>query len=272
MLILFCSDAFAQIGRLKLSPFQKIEQNIARTDIVIEYSRPLKRERVIFGDLVPFGKWWRTGANQNTTIDFSEKVMIDSVEIPKGKYAIFTKPGKESWDFMLYKDTDNWDVPEVLDSSKIVCTINVPSLSTDRTAEALTISIDDFTNYNFDLSIKWDKTLVVIPIELTTKEFMDKLIDDVLNGPQGGDYYSAAVYQLESEKNYAVGLEYINKAIEIREKPRWYDFRAKALLLLEMNRNAEAKEASEQGMKLAKKISNAYGISEFERILKLSNE
>lgn len=81
---LFLTTGHTQIGRLALSPVQKIEQKIARTDITIVYSRPSAKGRIIFGDLVKFGKHWRTGANRNTTIEFSEAVSIGGTAVPKG--------------------------------------------------------------------------------------------------------------------------------------------------------------------------------------------
>lgn len=256
----------AQIGRLPLSPLQKVNQNIAKTDIVIEYSRPSIKGRRIFGSLVPYEEYWRTGANRNTTIWFSQDVIIDKQRIKKGKYAVITKPGKEEWQFLLYQDIDNWDVPETIDEEKIVCYTEVKPEMLTETIESLNIYIGDFTNYNFELNIQWENSRIKIPVALTTKETMASLIDDELLGPTASDYYLAAVYQLESEKNYKTGLNWINEAITIRNEPVWYDYRVKALLLMESNDRSELEETIRIGNEMATAINNTYGISEFKRI------
>jgi len=259
----------SQIGRLPLSPVQKIEQNIAKTDITIEYSRPSKRDRDIFGVLVPYNQYWRTGANRNTTITFSEDVSIDETLVKKGKYAIITKPGLSSWEFLLYSDVNNWDVPEALDTSKIIVTSIVKPKQTNDIAESMSISIGDFTNYDFNLEIEWDNIRITVPIQLTTRKTMDSLIKDELEGPTSGDYYSAAVYQLESEKDYVKGLKWINQAIELREKSVWYDYRVKALLLLKLNRFDEIVPVIKLGSPLAEQVGSDYGINEFALIKEL---
>ena len=86
------------------SPLQTIKQAFALSDISIEYSRPSVKGRVIFGDVVPFGKIWRTGANASTQITFGEDVRIEGTSIAAGTYALYTIPNKDAWEIMLYKD------------------------------------------------------------------------------------------------------------------------------------------------------------------------
>jgi len=269
---LFSTGLEAQIDRLPLSPVQKIEQKIGLTDITIAYSRPSMRGRNIFGELVPFGKLWRTGANRNTTIHFNQDVLINGQRIRAGKYAIFSTPNPKKWKIIFYQDTDNWDVPEELDRSKIVASIEVESVQTIKKREVLNIMIGDFTNYRFDLDISWENTLVSIPIELTTKELMDKKIKNHLEGPSYDDYYLAAVYQMESGKEFAKGLQWINQAISVTEEVSWWDLRIKAILLMELDRKAEAKTVAKDGLKKAEAAKRAYGINEFKRILKQLDE
>lgn len=257
----------AQIGRLPLSPLQKTELKIGVTDIAMVFSRPSIRGRKVFGDLVPFNTLWRTGANRNTTIEFSEDVMIDDKRLAKGKYAIFSKPSPENWEIIFYSDTDNWDVPEILDSTKIVGKIDVKTIQLNKRLEVLDISIGDFTNYKFDLNIAWENTAVTVPIVLTTRKLMDDKIANRLNGPKYGDYYLAAVYQMESGKDYEKGLDWINKAIAITEENGWWNLRVKAILLLELNRKEEAKKIAEQGLESAIADERESAIIELKRIL-----
>ena len=256
-----------QIGRLALSPVQTIEQKIGLTDIAVVYSRPSMRGRDIFGGLVPYHQLWRTGANRNTTIEFSQDVIINDKRIEAGKYAIFSIPSTIQWEVIFYKNTDNWDVPEVLDFTQIATSIVVPVRQLNDAIEAFTISIGDFTNYEFALNISWSNVSVSVPVILTTREAMDTRISDVLEGPSYNDYYAAAVYQMESGKEYQKGLQWINKAMSVTDNITWWDLRVQAKLLLELGRHDESLKVAKEGLLMAKKVNRAYGINEFNILI-----
>jgi len=109
----------AQITTPAASPFSSIEQKVGLTDVTLEYSRPSVKGREIFGNLVPFNTIWRTGANKNTVVTFSDDVQIEGQTLTAGSYAIFTKPGESSWEIIFYSDTDNWGAPKEWDESKV---------------------------------------------------------------------------------------------------------------------------------------------------------
>lgn len=261
-------DLFSQIVRLALSPVQKTEIKIGLTNISLEYSRPSKRDRKIFGELVPFNEYWRTGANRSSKISFSEDLILNGEKIKKGKYAIFTIPGPNEWEVVLYSDLDGWDVPEEVEESKIVGRIKVLSKKSPTTKEVFTINIVNFTNYNFDLDIAWDNTMITVPFELVTRELMDKKIARVLAGPSDVDYYAAAVYEMESGGDYAKGLEYINSAISLLDEVSFWELRIKAILLEKLGKKTEALQIANQGLEISKEIGSEYGIREFNKVLK----
>ena len=101
-----------------------IEQVVGLTEVEVDYTRPAKRGRKIFGELVPYGRVWRTGANENTTISFSEDVMITGKVLPKGKYALYTKPEMDKWTFYFYKKNDNWGLPQPWEESQIALLVD----------------------------------------------------------------------------------------------------------------------------------------------------
>ena len=103
---------------------QKIEQKVGLTDVSVQYSRPSMKGRTIFGDLVPYGKLWRTGANQNTMVTFSTDVMVGESTLKAGSYAIFSKPNKDNWEVIFYSDTNNWGTPQKWDDSKVAAKVN----------------------------------------------------------------------------------------------------------------------------------------------------
>jgi len=109
--ILFASCLNGQSIYVPLSPVQELSQIVGLTKVKLTYSRPATRGRKIFGDLVPYGAKWRTGANRNTKIQFSESVAIKGMDIAKGTYAIITEPSETNWDVYLYADTTHWEVP-----------------------------------------------------------------------------------------------------------------------------------------------------------------
>ena len=261
------STVHAQIGRLDLSPRETTKQRIGLTDVTIDYSRPSMRGRAIFGTLVPYDKLWRTGANRNTTIAFTEDVIINNKTVKKGKYAIFSKPGIDKWKIYFYADTNNWNVPEKIDENKIVATIEIAAQTNASKVESLKISIGHFTNYNFEMDIEWDRAIVSVPIQLTTRKMMEEIITNEMQGPTYEDYYAAAQYEMESGKNLQRGLNWINKAMEITDQVTWWDYRIKAQLLLEKGDLKEARQYAEKGLTLAEIAKRDYGIREFKRIL-----
>ena len=105
---------FSQIKTPSASTSSKINQMVGLTEIIVEYSRPSKKGRDIFGNLVPFGKLWRTGANSSTKISFSSDVEINGEKIKEGKYSVFSIPNEDEWDIILYSDYDLWSVPQGL--------------------------------------------------------------------------------------------------------------------------------------------------------------
>ena len=101
----------AQIETPRPSTSQKITQTVGLTEVTLEYSRPSMKGRVIMGELVPFDKIWRTGANANTKITFGDPVTIGGAKVKAGTYAIFTKPNPQNWEVYFYTDSNNWGTP-----------------------------------------------------------------------------------------------------------------------------------------------------------------
>ena len=123
-LILFSNLLFgllcnAQITAPKASPLAKTEQKVGLTDITIQYSRPGKKDRVVFGDVVPFGEIWRLGANENTKITASDELIFGKDTLKAGTYAIYAKPSTDKWEIFFYTETTNWGTPENWDEKKV---------------------------------------------------------------------------------------------------------------------------------------------------------
>ncbi|MCG1036404.1 DUF2911 domain-containing protein [Polaribacter sargassicola] len=150
----------------KASPFSKIVQTVGITDVTVEFSRPGMKGRTIFGDLVPFGKVWRTGANENTKITFSKDVTFSGKTLKAGTYALYTTPNKDSWDFIFYSDATNWGNPKKWDESKVALKVSAKVDEIPVKIETFTISFDDLTLTSGVLGLMWENTYVGAKFEV----------------------------------------------------------------------------------------------------------
>lgn len=246
----------AQIQTPQPSPFQKIEQKVGLTDVTLEYSRPSMKGRTIFGGLVPYDKMWRTGANANTKITFSNDVEIGGKAVKAGSYAVYTKPGASSWEVYFYNDTNNWGTPEKWDDNKVVAQTTVQAYPMPMDIETFTMSFDELKNDSAMLGILWEKTYVGVPIKFNTDKTVSDNIQKVMNGPNSNDYYAAAVYYLESGKDINQAKTWIDKAIDMNKEPAFWQLRQKSLIYAKAGDKKGAIEAAKKSMELAKAKGN----------------
>ncbi|MBC8754020.1 DUF2911 domain-containing protein [Kordia sp. YSTF-M3] len=248
----------AQIETPQPSPSAKLEQTVGLTKMTVEYSRPAMRGRKIFGELVPFGKVWRTGANANTKISFSDDITIGGTSVKAGEYAIFVKPSAQTWEVMLYNETTNWGTPGEWDDTKVVATAVAPVNTMPYKTESFTIAIGNLSNGGADLTFSWDKTYVVVPFTVPTDKKTTASIEKVMAGASAGDYFSAARYFLEEGKDISKAKMWIDKAIEMtKEQPRFWYLRQQSLIYAKMGQKADAIKIAKESMALAEKAGNA---------------
>ncbi|MEY3052447.1 MAG: hypothetical protein RLY31_2232 [Bacteroidota bacterium] len=247
--------ADAQIKTPAASPAAKFSQTAGLTDITIEYSRPSAKGRVVFGGLVPYGEMWRTGANKNSMITFSDKVTVGGMELAAGSYAIFTKPGQSSWEILLYTDTENWGTPENFDEEKVAARITAPVQSLNHPVETFTIGIDGITNDKCTVVISWEMTSVAFEVSLNTHDVVSKSITKTMAGPDANDYYAAGRYYLESGQDAQKAYEWIHRSNEM-DPDKYWKLRQEALALAALQRYADAITVAEQSKALAVKAGN----------------
>ena len=248
--------AQAQIQTPQPSPTQKVEQAVGLTDVTINYSRPSMRGRAVYGNLVPFDKMWRTGANSNSIISFSNDVEIGGKTVKAGSYSIFTKPGVSNWEVYFYNDTNNWGLPEKWDTNNIAAQVNVPTVPLTIETETFTISLGDITNDSAILGIQWAKTYVGVPIKFPTDMLVSANIDRAMNGPTANDYYSAAVYYFEAGKDINQAKAWIDKSMEMTKEPIFWQLRQKSLIYAKAGDKKGAIEAAKQSLESAKKAGS----------------
>jgi len=239
----------AQVKTPQASPKSTLTQVVGLTNVEVVYSRPSAKGRDVFNNLVPFGKLWRTGANENSTISFSDDVVIDGKIVPKGKYAIFTTPRADNWEIIFYTATDNWGNPENWDDTKVALKTTVKSEHIDRLVESFTIAINNLDNNFAHLELSWEKTIVAMKFEVPTAKNTMANIDKVLAGPSAGDYFSSAQYLFQSNGDLTKALTYVNKALEMNKDKPYYYYRLKSLI--------QAKQGDKTGAIETAKISLA---------------
>jgi hypothetical protein len=246
----------AQVKTPQASPKATVFQTVGLTDVEVNYSRPGARGRAVFGNLVPFGKLWRTGANENTTISFSDDVVIDGKTLKKGKYALYTIPKIESWEVIFYTETDNWGLPTEFSEAKVALRTTVKEEALPKPVETLTIGINGLDpNYAF-LEISWENSHVALKFEVPTQQIAVANIEKALAGPTAGDYFSAAQFTYQSNGDNAKALTYVNKALDMStEKPFWYS-RLKSLIQARQGDKKGAIETAKLSLAAAEAAKN----------------
>ncbi|WP_298556373.1 DUF2911 domain-containing protein [uncultured Algibacter sp.] len=275
VLFLMCTTIYsvnAQIETPQPSPLAKLEQKVGLTDITIEYSRPGVKGRKIFGELEPYGTIWRTGANKNTIITFSDDVKIAGQDVKAGAYAIFTKLNSAtSWDVMFYANTENWGVPspKKWDDSKVVATANVKVEKIPFNVETFAMDINNIKNDSAVLELIWEKSYAAIPFTVPTDAKVTANIKKVMNGPAAADFYSAAVYNLESGGDIAKAVIWIDKAVDMsKAKPKFWWIHQQALIHAKAGNKKFAIAAAKSSLALAKEAKYGAYIRKNEKVLK----
>jgi hypothetical protein len=247
----------AQIETPAPSPFSKVEQKVGLTDVTLEYSRPSMRGREVFGNLVPYGKMWRTGANKNTIITFSDAVTIDGQSLEAGSYAIFVTPNEKSWDIAFYSDTENWGTPREWDDAKVAAKTSVKTVSVPMKVETFTITFDNLTTNSAELGFIWENTMANITFEVPTGEKVSAAIKKTMAGPSANDYYAAAVYNLNEGKDLEKAKFWMDKAMAMVKEPAFWQLRQQSLLYAKMGDKKNAIATAKMSLEKSKEAKNA---------------
>lgn len=201
------------------SPATTVTQNFATSKIELNYSRPSARGRKVFGDVVPYGKFWRTGANGATIINFGEDVKINGIDVKAGKYGLVSFPGETEWTLVLTKDL-NVTSADAYKPENDAAKFTVKTEKTADYTETFTIDFANMRNDKVDLVIKWEQTAVRLNINSFYDERLMKQIESVM-AKDTRPYYGAANYYYENNKDLNQALSWVNKALEANPKAYW---------------------------------------------------
>ncbi len=243
----------AQVKMPAPSPTQTVKQEFGVGTIELTYSRPAAKGRKIFGDLVPYNKLWRTGANAATKIVFSEPLEIGGKKLDSGTYVLYTIPGIDTWEVIINKGLKNWGVDGYKESEDVI-RFNVEPFKNKKKVESFTMEFNDVKATTCSLDIKWEKTMVSIPL---VANFLDKVRGQIETAMKTDKkpYWQAAQFYNEYDKNLPLALENTTKAIEENKEAFWM-WIYKAKIQKEMGDKAGAMESSKKSLELATAAKN----------------
>jgi hypothetical protein len=255
-LILVSLTSFAQINTPVSSPSTILTQTLGLTKITLDYSRPSVKGRKIFGDLVPFGKVWRTGANKITSIKFDDEVYVHGSVMKAGSYGLYTIPGKNEWTIILNRDDKQWG-SYGYDNNKDVVRFNIQPIQPKEFTEQMNIDLVEFTPTSTYVSIKWKNTEVRFKIEQRgiDEKIMAEIVEKTAKPDASTDtYFSAAGFYYQTGVKLDQALVWANKVVE-KQKEYW-TYQLVACIAAKQNNCTLAIPNAEKSMELAKKAGD----------------
>lgn len=255
----------SQVKMPQPSSTQTIKQDFGMGAIELTYSRPNAKGRKIFGDLVPFNKLWRTGANAATKIVFTDAVELGGKKVDTGTYVLYTIPGVDSWEIILNKGLTNWGIDGYKESEDVLHFKVEPAKSNTK-LETFTMQFANIKPESCELQILWEKTLVSIPVTANIKDRLRAQIETAMQTDKK-PYWQAAQFYKEYDNNLTKALDNINKAIEANEKA-FYMWLYKARIQQEAGDKAGAKESAKKALDLSKAAKNDDYAKMSEELLK----
>lgn len=235
------------------SPTQTIKQDFGVSSVELTYSRPAMKGRKVFGDLVPYGKLWRTGANAATRIKFADDVQIGGTTLKAGEYVIYTVPNQNEWEVVFNKGLNNWGI-DGYKQEEDVARVKVKPMKLDDAIESFTMQFMNVKPNSTDLFIAWDKTAVAVPIATDVDAKVMAQINSLMN-KDNRPYFNAAMYYMETGRDLNQALVWFDKAIEQNPKAFWV-YHQKANALAKVGKKDEAKTTAQRSIELAKEAKN----------------
>lgn len=236
------------------SPSAKVSQKVGLTEISVDYSSPATKGRKIWGDLVPWDKPWRTGANAATRITFSRDVTFGGKPVPAGTYSIVTVPAAQGWTVALSKELGLWVGGKPYDAKDDV--VRVPATTAEiPSRERLTFLFSNTTDDETSLDMEWEKLRVSVPIKVDTASHTQASIKSTLEGA-GRAHATAARYVADTAKDYDTALKYVDTSIAIQSN--WYNNWIKADILARKGQYAEARKFAQASWDMGNKDPNFF--------------
>ncbi len=246
------------------STTQTIKQELGLGSVELSYSRPNIKGRKVFGDLVPYGSVWRTGANGATTLLFSDEVNIGGTKVPAGKYGLLSIPGAGEWTMILTRQTDVTS-PAAYKQDQDVVRVKAKPKTLTMPVETFTMQFGDVKATGADLQLMWDNTAVSLPITMDVDTKLMAQIDNLMN-KDNRPYFQAAMYYMETGKDMNQALAWLDKAVAQTPEAFWIHHQ-RANALAKMGRKEDARQAANKSIELAQKAQNGDYVRLNEKLL-----
>src|SRR5215475_6437215 len=246
----FCSAQSLVLDLPRPSQRAQITQRIGITDVTISYHRPLINNRKVWGDLVPYGKVWRAGANENTTITFSDPVMIEGKALDRGTYGLHMIPNADEWTVIFSKNSTSWG-SFTYDQAEDALRVNVKPKAADM-HNALTYDFDDLQPDSAVVVLEWEKVAVPFKVGVDVHSVVEASLKKQLRNLSQYTWMSwddAANYLLAEKIAYDDALKYAGESI--KNEDRYENEITKANVLKALNRKDDAEVATKRALELA---------------------
>lgn len=261
----FAINSIAQVKMPPSSTTQTLKQDFGMGVIELIYSRPVIKGRKIFGDLIPYNKLWRTGANAATKIVFTDAVELAGKKLDTGAYVLYTIPGLDSWEIILNKGLSNWGIDGYKESEDVI-RFRVEPLKMKSNIETFTMQFANVKSESCELQIMWAKTVVSIPVTTNIKDRLRVQIEKAMQTDKK-PYWQAAQFYNEFDNNQTKALENCTKAIEANDKAFWI-YLYKAKIQKELGDKIGAKVSAKKSLELAKEAKNDDYVKMNEELLR----
>lgn len=246
------------------SPKGTVSQVVGLTNVTIEYNRPSARDRKVFGDLVPFGQVWRTGANLNTIITLDGPIQVEGSELAEGKYSIFTVPGEGAWQVIFNKNTELWGEGDRKEEEDVL-TVKVPATMSKTLVETFTIGFGNVKDDKATLDFSWENTRLSVNLHAdATEKAMANI--KVAMGDEKADfrtYHNSARFLVDRKMMPEQALAWAQQSV--RMESRFWNVYTLALALHANDKTKEAIAQAEECKKLAME-------AKYEAYIKMADE
>ena len=256
----------AQITLPAASPASTVAQQVGLGTITIAYGRPSLKGRTMFGDRVPYGKVWRTGANKITDLTLSEAMTIEGKAVAAGKYGLYSIPTADLFTFIINKDANSWGAYDYKEANDVLRLV-VKTQKADPKTETLTFEFVDLTPSSAVLQMRWENTLA----RLTVSDDADSHVMAQIKAKTSAatitteTYYSAANYYLDTNRDPKQALIWANKVLE--KSTEYYDYHLRAKILARSGNCKAARVDAQMSLDLSKKAGDDAYIKNNEKIL-----
>lgn len=243
----------AQVKTAAPSPLSKLDQVVGVTNFSVEYSRPGAKDREIYGDLVPFGELWRTGANAPTKLSFDTEVTFGGETIPAGDYVLFTIPGEDEWTVIVYGDAAVQNTG-AYDEKNDVARVTVKPTALTEPVETFTIGFDDLRDDSATLFLDWTDVRVPVDIEIDTNALSKESIEEAsknMDAWKPADYANAASFYFDNDMDLDQAVKWMEKAAASNDQAFWWQH-GYAKMLAKQGKKDEAIAAAKKSLETAK--------------------